>query len=234
MFVSGPVGTSVTGAGLAAIVRSMKSTACSPSGARPAGGSVGPSRPLSPWTCDATVSSRVERPVGPCGDRDVCAADQVEHAERVRGRLLEGLVPVHGRHAQHLELGAREREQQRDRVVVPGVAVEDDRDAHGRSIAIAGSRLDVDPRAATGEDRVDLGRRGQGRLGTEARGGEGTRGAGAGQRLLAVSPFEQRDEEARRERVAGGGAVDDLDRRAVRHGPPPPRPRAGPRLRRRG
>ena len=33
-FVSGPVGTSVTEAELAAIVRSMKSTACSPSGAR--------------------------------------------------------------------------------------------------------------------------------------------------------------------------------------------------------
>ena len=58
-FVRGPVGTSVTGIGLAAIVRSMKSTACSPRGARPAGGRDGPSRPLSPCTCDATVSSRV-------------------------------------------------------------------------------------------------------------------------------------------------------------------------------
>ncbi len=57
-FVSGPVGTSVTGAGLAAIVRTMKSTAPSPPGPLLAGGSAGPSRPLSPWTWEATVSSR--------------------------------------------------------------------------------------------------------------------------------------------------------------------------------
>jgi hypothetical protein len=48
MFVSGPVGTSVTAAGLAAIVRSMKSTAPWARGVRLGGGSAGPSRPLSP------------------------------------------------------------------------------------------------------------------------------------------------------------------------------------------
>ena len=58
MFVSGPVGTSVTGTGLAAIVRAMKSTAPSPPAARLGGGRAGPSRPLSPWTWDATISSR--------------------------------------------------------------------------------------------------------------------------------------------------------------------------------
>ena len=163
--------------GLAAIVRSMKSTACSPSGTRPAGGSAGPSSPLSPWTWDATVSSRDERPVGPGGDGDVVATDEVEHAERVRGRLLQRLVAVHGRHAEQLELGAREREQQRDRVVVPGIAVEDDRDAHGWSIAPARDTWSIGN--ASAEDRVDLGRGRQRRLRAEARDGERTGRAGA-------------------------------------------------------
>ena len=138
MLVSGPVGTSVTGCGLAAIVRSRKSTACSPSGSCRAGGSVGPSRPLSPWTCDATVSSRVERAIGAGRDRDVGAAGEVEHAQRIRRRLLERLVAVDRGDAENLDLRAREREEQCDRVVVPRVAVEDDRDrgGHVRSIAV--------------------------------------------------------------------------------------------------
>jgi enoyl-CoA hydratase/carnithine racemase len=72
-----------------------------------------------------------ERPVGSRRHRDVAAACDLEHAERVRGRLVERLVAGHGRHAEELDLRAREREQDRDRVVVPGVAVEDDRDAGG-------------------------------------------------------------------------------------------------------
>ena len=68
-----------------------------------------------------------ERTVGAAGDGDVVAADEVEHPDRVGGRLLERLVAGDGRHAEELELGAREREQQRDRIVVPRVAVEQDR-----------------------------------------------------------------------------------------------------------
>ena len=73
----------------------------------------------------------LERPVRAGRDRDVGPADELEHPQRVRGRLLQRLVAVRRRHAEELDLGAREREQQRDRVVVPGVAVEDDRRAHG-------------------------------------------------------------------------------------------------------
>ena len=174
MFVSGPVGISVTGVGLAAIVRAMKSTACSPSGAAPRGGSVGPSSPLSPCTCAATVSSRIERPVGAGRDRDVGPAREVEHAERVRGRLLERLVAVHGRDAEHLQLRAREREQERDRVVVARVAVEDDRDRVSRHAS------------AVAQDRVDLGRGRQRRLGAEPRRGERAGRARTRQRLLAA------------------------------------------------
>ena len=44
------------------------------------------------------------------------------------------------------------------------------------------------------EDRVDLGRRRQRRLRTEARDRERAGGAGTSERLLLVAAFEQRDE----------------------------------------
>ena len=51
--------------------------------------------------------------------------------ECVAGDLLQGLVPGHGGHGEELDVGAAVGEQQRDRVVVPGVAVEDDLAGHG-------------------------------------------------------------------------------------------------------
>ena len=75
-----------------------------------------------------------ERPPRAGRDGDV-GADELEDADRVRGRLLHRLVPGHGRHAEELELGAGECQQQRDRVVVPWVAVEEDRRAHGLRIS---------------------------------------------------------------------------------------------------
>src|SRR5829696_8628286 len=57
-------------------------------------------------------------------DGDVVAADEVEHADRVRRRLLERLVPGDGRDADQLDLRAGECEQERDRIVVTGVAVD--------------------------------------------------------------------------------------------------------------
>ena len=71
-----------------------------------------------------------ERPVGAGRDGHVGAAGELEHAERVRRRLLERLVARDGRDPDQLDLGRGEREQDRDRVVVAGVAVEDDRRAH--------------------------------------------------------------------------------------------------------
>ncbi len=66
-----------------------------------------------------------ERRGGAGGHRHVATPDELEHADRVRGRLLERLVPVGRRDAEQLELRAREREEKRDRVVVPRVAVEE-------------------------------------------------------------------------------------------------------------
>ena len=70
-----------------------------------------------------------EGPIGARRDGNIGAAGEVEHPKGVRRRLLERLVPVHDGHAEHVELGACEREEQRDRVVVPRIAVEDDRDS---------------------------------------------------------------------------------------------------------
>ena len=106
-----------------------KSTACSPSGAACGGGRSGPSRPVSPWTSAATERSRTSGRSAPAATGDVSPADELEHADRVRGRLLERLVAGDRRHAEQLDLRAREREQERDRVVMAGVAVEQDRRA---------------------------------------------------------------------------------------------------------
>ena len=71
-----------------------------------------------------------ERAAGAGRDRHVVPSDELEHPKRVGRRLLHSLVAGHRRDAQELDLLAREREQERDRVVVPGVAVEENR---GRS-----------------------------------------------------------------------------------------------------
>jgi hypothetical protein len=75
-----------------------------------------------------------ERPVGSRRDLDVRPLGELEDPDRVRGRLVECLVPGDRRDAEELDLGTREREEDGDRVVVPGIAVEEDRDrAQGRS-----------------------------------------------------------------------------------------------------
>src|SRR5438105_1544695 len=82
-----------------------------------------------------------ERPIGARCDRHVVAPHELERADRVRSRLLERLVARHGRDAEELDLGARQREQERDRVVVAGIAVDEDRDAHGPRIASTSSAV---------------------------------------------------------------------------------------------
>ena len=111
MFVSGPVGTSVTGRGLETSCSTMKSAAGWPIGRCVGGGSAGPSNPLSPCTWAATRISRTSGLAAPGGYRDVRAAGELEDPERVRRRLVERLVPVHRGDAEELQLGAGEREQ---------------------------------------------------------------------------------------------------------------------------
>src|SRR3712207_8618984 len=49
-----------------------------------------------------------ERPLRAGRQRDVLASRELEHAERVRRRLLERLVPGHGRDPEKLDLGRSE------------------------------------------------------------------------------------------------------------------------------
>ena len=68
-----------------------------------------------------------ERPVRACGDGDISSSRELEHAERIRRRLVERLIAGDARDAEQLHLRRGECEQQRDRVVVPRVAVDEDR-----------------------------------------------------------------------------------------------------------
>src|SRR5207302_6476322 len=58
--------------------------------------------------------------------RDIVTTEMIENANRVRGRLLQRLIPGHSGHAEQLDLGARQGEQECDRVVMTRVAIEDD------------------------------------------------------------------------------------------------------------
>ena len=126
-FVNGPVGTSVTGRAAAATAPAIHSTASRETGSTFGGGQRRPVEPaLAVDVCrdDELALQRLRRSGG---DGHVRAARELQDAQRVRRGLLERLVAVGRRHAEQVELGACQREQQRDRVVVPGVAVEDDR-----------------------------------------------------------------------------------------------------------
>ena len=91
---------------------------------------VGPVEPGLPVHVLCHLRVADQRAVGTGGDRNVAAAGELEHAQRVGGRLVERLVAVDGGDPEQLELRARERQQQRHRVVVPGVAVDQHRRGH--------------------------------------------------------------------------------------------------------
>ena len=103
----------------------------------PGGGRSGPSSPVSPCTSAATCRARISGRAAPAATGTSSRPEVVEHADRVGGRLLQRLVTGHGGHAEQPDLGAGQREQQRDRVVVAGVAVEDD---VGHALRIASRR----------------------------------------------------------------------------------------------
>ncbi len=110
MFVSGPVGTNVTGwRRRSERVGDERDRVVGDRQGASAAGSDGPSRPLSPCTCAATASSRWSGRSAPLRPVRLSRADELEHTERVRGRLLEGLVAVRRRDAEELDLRARER-----------------------------------------------------------------------------------------------------------------------------
>ena len=103
-----------------------------------------------------------ERPVGAGRDGEVGSSGELEHAEGIGGDLVERLVPGDGRDAEDLELGAGEREQEGDRVVLARVAVDEDGD-HART-ASGISTVTAARSRPLGEERVD-GEGGDDRLG---------------------------------------------------------------------
>src|SRR5262249_8345612 len=87
-----------------------------------------------------------ERAVGSRRDRYVRTAGELEHAQGVGRRLVERLVAGHRRHAVELGLGRGKRNKQRDGVVVPGVAIED-QSSHSPTWSAVG-RADCAPTVA--------------------------------------------------------------------------------------
>ena len=196
-FVSGPVGDERDRPVGATMRSARKSTACSatgaPCGRRQRRARRGRSRRGRRRRRRARARAAGRRPAA---TGIVAAAGELEHAERVRGRLLERLVAGDGRDAEQLDLGARRaRAGARSRRRGPG------RSRAGSACSRA--RVSRRPRAAVGSDGCAPGR--------EAAIAPGR--AGAAQRLLPVAALEQRDDEAGGERVAGGRAVDGLHAR---------------------
>jgi hypothetical protein len=78
------------------------------------------------------VAGHVERPHertgGAGGDRDVGAARQRQHPQGVVGRGPKAGVATDGGHGEELELGSREAQDERKRVVMAGIAIEHERD----------------------------------------------------------------------------------------------------------
>ena len=141
MFVSGPVGTRVIRPSRARIWSAMNETACCATGPPRGRGQLGAVEARLAVDVRGDISGADERAVRAGRDRDVAAAYELEHAKRVGRRLLERRVARHGRHADELDLGRSQAEQERDRVVVPRIAIEDDRRqfSHASTFAISGS-----------------------------------------------------------------------------------------------
>src|SRR4029450_3901019 len=68
-----------------------------------------------------------ERPFGSGGNANVRPPGELQHAERIRRRLVDGLVAGDCRHGEHVELGAPKRKEERERVVLARVAVDENR-----------------------------------------------------------------------------------------------------------
>ena len=150
MLVSGPVGTIVTGSADARSSRAIRpdrsrrvrlGAGLGQLGAVEARGTVDLGR--DPQRPD-------ERPVRAGGDGDVGPAREGQDAQRVAGRRLERRVPADRRDAEQVDLGSRDREEDGERVVVPGVAIEDDRPGHGGNAFGAAHARSVATRASIG------------------------------------------------------------------------------------
>ena len=143
MLVSGPVGTRVTEPGRVRQDRVDDEVDGVPrvQGDVAGGVGLGQHRPVQPGLAVDVArhaQGAQQRPGAPGGERHAGDAADAGDRDRVAGDLLEGLVPGDGGHREQLDLRAAVGEQQRDGVVVPGVAVEEDLAGHGGSLSEVG------------------------------------------------------------------------------------------------
>ncbi len=78
-----------------------------------------------------------ERPRAAGIDRQLGAAGQLDDAERVARRRRQRQIAGNRNQPQHIELWRGERQEDRDRVVDPGIGVDDDRARHGATLPSA-------------------------------------------------------------------------------------------------
>ena len=121
MFVSGPTGASSTGSSLRSRISASRSTACIGTTAALDSGQRRAAEPVGAvHDGGVAVAPHDQRPGGAGRDGDVLAPGQREHAQGVARRRLERQVARDRREGEQLDLRAREREQDRDRVVHAG------------------------------------------------------------------------------------------------------------------
>ena len=81
-----------------------------------------------------------QRPGAARGHRRPGRADELAYRKRVRRRLGQPHVARHGGDADQVDAGVPVRERDRERVIDPGIAVEDDSRGHRTSLALCGAR----------------------------------------------------------------------------------------------
>ena len=140
MFVSGPTAAIVTGRSARSSV--ARSSSMAPSGRARDRGLRQVRAAEAVLAVD--VARDVERPHQRAGgarrDRDVGPAGQRQHAQRVVRGGRSGAVARDGRHRQQLQLRPGDAEDHRERVVVPGIAIEDERDRFRHRASMPKSR----------------------------------------------------------------------------------------------
>ena len=127
MFVSGPIGAMATGSGCSRSILAMSSTAPSGTAVAVAGGSCVAADAALPVDLGRPHDLADERTGGTLGDRDVVASIGVEETQRVLRAVADVGVPAHRGDGQDVELGARQGQADRHRVVEPRIAVDDQR-----------------------------------------------------------------------------------------------------------
>src|SRR5579862_9702275 len=130
MLVSGPVATRVTSPGSARTVSMMKSMACPPA------------RPRLAVHLPRVQGRAQEGPGASRGHRRVRRADELAHRERVRRGLGQPHVAGHRRDPEELKVRMPVREGDREGVIDPRIAVQDDLGGHGTLLPRVGTRND--------------------------------------------------------------------------------------------